>query len=66
MRSSLSLQRTAIGKFGGALSSIPVVDLGAHVIRHLVVQTGLPAEQLSEVIMRQVLTAGCGRIPTST
>jgi acetyl-CoA C-acetyltransferase len=62
----LLLQRTAIGKFGGALSSIPVVDLGAHVIRDSLVQTGLPAEQLSEVIMRQVLTAGCGRIPMST
>jgi acetyl-CoA C-acetyltransferase len=55
--------RTAIGKFGGALSTVPAVDLGAHVIRHLLEQTGLPAEQISEVIMGQVLTAGCGQNP---
>jgi acetyl-CoA C-acetyltransferase len=55
--------RTAIGKFGGALSATPASDMGAHVIRHLLTQTGVPADQLSEVIMGQVLTAGCGQNP---
>jgi acetyl-CoA C-acetyltransferase len=55
--------RTAIGKFGGALSATPAAEMGAHVIRHLLTQTGVPAEQVSEVIMGQVLTAGCGQNP---
>lgn len=52
--------RTAIGKFGGAISKIPAVELGAHVIRNLLAQTGIRPEQVSEVIMGQVLTAGIG------
>jgi acetyl-CoA C-acetyltransferase len=55
--------RTAIGKFGGALSAVPAVHIGAHVIRHLLQQTGLSSAQISEVIMGQVLTAGCGQNP---
>ncbi|HWT71370.1 MAG TPA: acetyl-CoA C-acetyltransferase [Oxalicibacterium sp.] len=55
--------RTAVGKFGGALSTTPAVEMGAHVIRHLLAQTGVPADQISEVIMGQVLTAGCGQNP---
>ena len=54
--------RTAVGKFGGALSRIPASDLGAHVIRHLLSRTGL-SDQISEVILGQVLTAGCGQNP---
>ena len=52
--------RTAIGKFGGTLAKIPAADLGAHVIRALLARTGLKPEQVSEVIMGQVLTAGIG------
>ncbi len=52
--------RTAIGKFGGTLAKIPAVDLGAHVIRALLARTGLKPEQVSEVILGQVLTAGIG------
>jgi acetyl-CoA C-acetyltransferase len=55
--------RTAIGKFGGALATLPASEIGAHVIRHLLAQTGLAADQVSEVIMGQVLTAGCGQNP---
>ncbi len=53
--------RTAIGSFGGALAKIPASDLGAHVIRHLLGKTGIAPEQVSEVIMGQVLTAGVGQ-----
>ena len=52
--------RTAIGKFGGTLAKIPAADLGAHVIRALLARTGLKPEQVSEVILGQVLTAGIG------
>ena len=55
--------RTAVGKFGGTLAKIPASDLGAHVIKALLAQTGIKADQVSEVIMGQVLTAGCGQNP---
>ncbi len=55
--------RTAIGTFGGALSSIPASDLGATVIKSLVEQIDLDPAQVDEVIMGQVLTAGCGQNP---
>ena len=53
--------RTAVGKFGGTLAKIPAADLGAHVIRGLLAKTGLKPEQISEVILGQVLTAGVGQ-----
>ena len=55
--------RTAIGKFGGSLAKIPAPDLGATVIRALLAQSSLKPEQISEVILGQVLTAGSGQNP---
>ena len=55
--------RTAIGNFGGALSQIPAHELGAQVIKALLAQSGLQPEQIDEVIMGQVLTAGSGQNP---
>ena len=55
--------RTAVGKFGGTLAKIPAVDLGAHVIKGLIAQTGIDPALVSEVLMGQVLTAGCGQNP---
>ena len=55
--------RTAVGKFGGALAKTPAADLGAHVIKGLLAQTGIKGEMISEVIMGQVLTAGVGQNP---
>ncbi len=55
--------RTAVGKFGGTLAKIPAVDLGSHVIKGLLAQTGIDPRLISEVIMGQVLTAGCGQNP---
>src|SRR3954451_16355582 len=55
--------RTAIGKFGGSLAKIPAPELGATVIRELLSKTGVKPEQISEVIMGQVLTAGSGQNP---
>ena len=52
--------RTAIGKFGGTLAKIPAADLGAHVIRALLARSGVKPEQVSEVILGQILTAGIG------
>ena len=53
--------RTAVGKFGGTLAKISASDLGAHVIKGLLAKTGLKPEQISEVILGQVLAAGVGQ-----
>ncbi|MGB0282444.1 MAG: acetyl-CoA C-acetyltransferase, partial [Neptuniibacter sp.] len=55
--------RTAVGTFGGSLSKIPASDLGATVIKGLVEKIDLDPSQVDEVIMGQVLTAGCGQNP---
>jgi len=55
--------RTAVGKFGGTLAKIAASDLGAHVIKSLLARTGIPTDQVSEVILGQVLAAGVGQNP---
>ncbi|HUU71887.1 MAG TPA: acetyl-CoA C-acetyltransferase [Burkholderiales bacterium] len=55
--------RTAIGKFGGTLAKTPAPELGAHIIRELLNRTGVPGDQISEVILGQVLAAGAGQNP---
>lgn len=55
--------RTAVGKFGGSLAKTPASELGAVVIKDLLRRTGLPGDQISEVILGQVLQAGCGQNP---
>ena len=55
--------RTAVGKFGGTIATVPAVELGAQVIKALLAQTGVAPAQVSEVLMGQVLTAGCGQNP---
>jgi len=55
--------RTAVGKFGGSLAKIPATELGAAVIKGVLERSGLSADQLGEVIMGQVLTAGVGQNP---
>ncbi len=55
--------RTAVGKFGGSLAKVPAADMGAQVIRALLSRSGIGAERVSEVLMGQVLTAGCGQNP---
>jgi acetyl-CoA C-acetyltransferase len=55
--------RTAVGKFGGSLAKIPATEFGAAVIKGVLERSGLSAEQLGEVIMGQVLTAGVGQNP---
>ena len=53
--------RTAIGKFGGTLAKTPASELGAAVIKQLLARSGVRPEQVSEVILGQVLTAGIGQ-----
>jgi acetyl-CoA C-acetyltransferase len=55
--------RTAVGKFGGSLAKVPATELGAQVLKALLSASGVKPEQISEVILGQVLTAGCGQNP---
>lgn len=55
--------RTAVGNFSGSLSKISAANLGAEVIKSLLAKTGVKPDQVDEVIMGQVLTAGVGQNP---
>ena len=55
--------RTAVGKFGGSLAKTPAPELGAAVIAELLKRAKLSGDQVNEVILGQVLTAGSGQNP---
>ena len=55
--------RTGVGKFNGSIAHVAAADLGAHVIKALLARSGVQPNQISEVIMGQVLTAGVGQNP---
>ena len=55
--------RTAVGKFGGSLAKIAAPELGATVIAEVLKRASLSGDQVGEVIMGQVLTAGSGQNP---
>ena len=55
--------RTAVGKFGGTLANVPASELGATVLKALLERSKLTGEQISEVILGQVLQAGTGQNP---
>jgi acetyl-CoA C-acetyltransferase len=55
--------RTPVGSFGGSLASLPATALGSAVVKALLERTGLAPEQIDEVILGQVLTAGVGQNP---
>ncbi len=55
--------RTAVGNFQGALASLPASELGARVIAAVLQRAGVSPQRVDEVIMGQVLTAGCGQNP---
>ncbi|MWJ27823.1 acetyl-CoA C-acyltransferase [Halomonas sp. ZH2S] len=59
----VAARRTAIGTFGGSLAGIPASDLGALVIKDILASTGVAPDQVDEVLLGQVLTAGVGQNP---
>ena len=59
----ISAVRSPIGKFQGALKSMTAPQLGALVVRTAVARAGLAAEQIDEVIMGNVVSAGLGQNP---
>jgi acetyl-CoA C-acetyltransferase len=55
--------RTAIGSFGGTLKDLPAAELGALVIKDILEKTGIPAAEIDEVILGNVLQASSGQNP---
>lgn len=55
--------RTAVGSFSGSFANVPAHDLGATAISAALERAGVPAEDVSETILGQVLTAGQGQNP---
>nr|WP_296751899.1 acetyl-CoA C-acetyltransferase [Thioalkalivibrio sp.] len=55
--------RTPVGTLLGSLADIPASKLGATVIRSLLERSGVKPEQVSEVILGQVLTGAAGMNP---
>ncbi|MBK8248924.1 MAG: acetyl-CoA C-acetyltransferase [Gemmatimonadetes bacterium] len=55
--------RTPIGKYLGGLSSLSAPELGAIAIREALRRSGIPGDQVQEVIMGHVLQGGTGQAP---
>lgn len=55
--------RTAVGKFLGSLKGMPATELGACVVKETVKRSGIRPEDVEEVIMGNVLSAGLGQNP---
>ena len=59
----VSAARTAVGKFGGSLAKVPATELGSIAIRAALERAKVGLDQVGEVILGQVLAAGCGQNP---
>src|ERR1043166_1602092 len=59
----LSAARTPIGKFLGGLAPLSAPELGAVAIKAAVTRAGIPADQIEEVIMGNVIQGGVGQAP---
>jgi acetyl-CoA C-acetyltransferase len=55
--------RTAIGRFGGTLSALPAVELGGTAIKAAVERARVDPATIDEVLVGQVIQAGCGQAP---
>ncbi|WP_048644962.1 acetyl-CoA C-acetyltransferase [Nitratireductor soli] len=58
-----SAARTPVGSFNGAFAAVPAHELGAAAIREALTRAGVAPEEVDEVILGQVLTAGQGQNP---
>jgi acetyl-CoA C-acetyltransferase len=58
-----SAARTPVGSFGGALSPLAAHELGAIAIKEAISRAKISANDVDEVILGQILTAGGGQNP---
>jgi len=56
--------RTPFGKLGGSLKGVAAVDLAAPLLKELLSRYNIPGEAVDEVILGQVVQAGCGQVPS--
>ena len=59
----VSAIRTPIGSFGGSLSGFTAVELGSKAIKGALERAGVNAEEVNEVFMGNVVSAGLGQAP---
>ena len=59
----VSATRTPVGSFSGALSPLPANELGAIAVKSAIEKAGVKADEVDEVILGQILTAGQGQNP---
>jgi acetyl-CoA C-acetyltransferase len=59
----LSAVRTAVGKFGGNLTGMPVTKIGAEVVKEAVSRANVEPQEINECLMGLVLPAGVGQNP---
>ena len=59
----VSAARTAVGSFNGAFANTPAHDLGAVAIKGALERAAVAAEEVDEVILGQILSAGQGQNP---
>ena len=56
--------RTPFGKLGGSLAKVSAVDLMYPLIKELIARHNIKGEEVDEVLLGQVIQAGCGQIPS--
>ena len=59
----VAAKRTPIGSFNGSLSPLSAIQLGSIAIKSLINETNIPFEEINEVIMGNILSAGLGQAP---
>lgn len=59
----ISASRTPIGSFGGSLSTISATELGSIAIKGAIEKAGVEVNEVSEVIMGNVISANLGQAP---
>ena len=59
----VAAKRTAIGGFGQSLSSLSAIEIGSQLLKTVLDETPQVKPHIEEVILGQVLTAGCGQNP---
>jgi acetyl-CoA C-acetyltransferase len=61
----VSAVRTPIGSFGGSLTHVTAVPLGAVAVKNAVSRIGLDAKQINEIFIGNVISSGLGQAPAT-
>lgn len=61
----ISAVRTPIGSFGGSLAGVSAVELGAVAVKGALEKAGIAANEVQELFMGNVISAGLGQAPAT-